>query len=65
MSVNANRSYVAVGDQDDGGFAVVALNPQARLGEQMGKIILGSGGTMGNGGLSSVIFEESEGGSEL
>ena len=36
-----------------------------RLDGMIGKIVLGPGGTNGNGGLSSVIFESSKAGSEL
>ena len=65
LAINADRTYAAVGDQDDGAIAIVNLDPCGQLGEEAGKIVLGDGGTNGNGGLSSVIWESEAGGSEL
>ena len=65
LSINANATYAAVGDQDDGAAVIMEMNGNGTLGEMVAKIVLGPGGTMGNNGLSSVVWEASEGGSEL
>ncbi|MCJ1445578.1 MAG: hypothetical protein MMC23_006083 [Stictis urceolatum] len=59
MVINKAGDMVAVGNQNSAEVTVVQRDPgSGKFGSLLGSVVVGSQGTDGNGGLSSVIWEE-------